>query len=84
MVETAQDSGQSFKPTTVLRRQANGHIDKPLGFLVFYRRAGETINRVRMRQVAPTFGQWQIFTEEEWGDFLIRLHRDHVCDKELS
>ena len=79
LVETARDVGQEFKATTVLRRVAEGHKDKPLGILILYSSDDDRLSAARIKRVAPGFGNWVLADADELGDFLVRLHREHTC-----
>jgi len=80
LVETAQDVGQEYKATTVLRRVAEGHKDMPLGILILYKKGDVGLERARVKRVAPGFGEWVLADAVELGDFLIKIHREHRCN----
>jgi len=80
LVETAQDVGQAFKATTVLRNLA-AKANLP-AYLVFYRKdpAAGKIDRFRLRQVYPHFTPWRMLTPDEYVAFLRSLRTGHACE----
>lgn len=79
LVETAQDVGQAFKATTVMRNlAAKGNLP---AYLVFYRKDPATggIDRFRLRQVYPCFTPWRMLTPGEYVTFLRSLRSKHTC-----
>ena len=78
LIEVAKDSGQSHKSHMVTKKLAE-KAGLP-AYVVFYKvnEKGEII-QFRVRQVAPTEGEEQIMTPEQYADFLRKLHRKHSC-----
>ncbi len=75
LIELAQDVGQSFKATTVLRQLAK---QSGIGAsLVFYRVEGDGISSFRKQALYPEWGQMETLTPEEFTKWLLALRTCH-------
>jgi len=78
LLELAEDVGQEYKATTVLRKLAE--LSGLPAFLVFYRKdqSGRIVH-FRLRQVSPIYKDWKSLTPNEYVAFLYYLRAEHVC-----
>ena len=77
-LELAWDVGQPHKAATVLRRVA-ALANRP-AYVMLYRvgqRGG--IVGFRLRQIYPTWSDWQILTPSEVAALIWRIHLEHRC-----
>lgn len=75
VIETAQDVGQAFKPTTVLRNVAR-RMGVP-GYLVFYKANDGTVERLRVRKVWPQYEPVAVMTPEDYEAWLLAIREHH-------
>jgi len=81
LIEIAQDVGQTFKATPVMRKLARQA--KLPAYLVFYKKSNDDftlISQFRMRQVYPIYdSQDKILSPEIYANFLRHFHLNHKC-----
>lgn len=80
LIELAQDVGQSFKATTVMRKLA---LKATLpAFLVFYKKGDDftLITRFRVKQVSPAWSDEIMMSPDDYADFLRKIHLKHRCN----
>ena len=78
LVELAQDVGQEFKATTVMRKLA-AKAGLP-AYLVFYKKGEDgDIVSFRVRQVRPQYTGFVEMTPDEYVSFLRSLRANHAC-----
>lgn len=78
LIETAQDVGQEFKATTVMRKLA-AKAGLP-AYLVLYRKSPiGVIDRFRVKLLYPRYTLWHIMYPEKYIAFLKMLREKHTC-----
>jgi len=77
LLELAQDVGQEFKATTVMRKLA-AKAGLP-AYLVFYKKGRGGIIGFRVRQVYPRYTGFAALTPDEYVSFLHSLRAKHSC-----
>ena len=80
--ELAQDVGQGFKATTVLKALTAEMRNGVKAYLIFYKPDGNGgIERFRVREVYPCQGREAILKPDEWAEKLRELRIKHTCRK---
>jgi len=78
LFELAQDVGQGWKATTVLRKLARKA--RLPAYLVFWKKEGDEIVQLRVREVWPCYGQENTMSPAEYEQWLLSLREQHDCD----
>jgi len=77
LLELAQDVGQAFKATPVIRKHAEA-AGIP-AYLAFYKPNGKGVESFRIAQLWPKYTDLIVMTPAEYADFLRGLRSAHHC-----